>query len=277
MSFADTKSPAPREGFIRVRNLRKAYQERRKARRDPEYPSPRYGEDILILDGVDIDIDEGEIVCILGPSGCGKSTLLRIIAGFDTSYTGEVSIAGRKVAGPSPHHIFVFQQSGLLDWMTVGGNVGLGLRRMKDKAAKREKVAEYLELVDLAGFEDHYPFQLSGGMQRRVELARAMAVSPEVLFMDEPFTGLDFLTHMRMREEVLNLHEYLRKTIVMVTHDIEDALIMGDRIVIFGNRPTRVKLARKLEFPRPRDVSSDPDLAELRRQVYLMMGVHYAL
>lgn len=266
-----------RTDYIRVKGLRKAYQERRQIKRDPEDPAPRYGEEIVILENIDLDMGEGEVVCILGPSGCGKSTLLRIIAGFDPSYTGAVEVDGMKVAGPSPHHIFVFQQSGLLDWMTVGENVGLGLRHMKDRAALREKVAEYLELVDLSGFEERYPFQLSGGMQRRVELARAMAVNPDVLFMDEPFTGLDFLTHMRMREEVLNLHEYLQKTIVMVTHDIEDALIMGDRIIVFGNRPTKVKLAMALDFPRPRDFSSDPDLAELRRQIYLMMGVHYAL
>lgn len=266
-----------RKDFIRIRSLRKAYQERRQIKRDPEDLAPLLGEEIVVLENIDLDMGEGEIVCILGPSGCGKSTMLRIIAGFDSRFTGLVEVDSQKVDGPSPHHIFVFQQSGLLDWMTVGQNVGLGLRHMKDKAALREKVAEYLELVDLSGFEDRYPFQLSGGMQRRVELARAMAVNPDVLFMDEPFTGLDFLTHMRMREEVLNLHDYLQKTIVMVTHDIEDALIMGDRIIVFGNRPTRIKLAQELDFTRPRDFSSDPDLAELRRQIYLMMGVHYAL
>ena len=266
-----------RKDYIRIRSLRKAYQERRQARREPEDPAPRLGQESVVLENIDLDMGEGEIVCVLGPSGCGKSTLLRIVAGFDPGYTGQVEIDGKTVNGPSPDHIFVFQQSGLLDWMTVGQNVGLGLRRMLDQAAMKEKVAEYLDLVDLAGFESRYPFQLSGGMQRRVELARAMAVNPDVLFMDEPFTGLDFLTHMRMREEVLNLHDYLQKTIVMVTHDIEDALIMGDRIIVFGSRPTKVKMARVLDFPRPRDFSSDPDLAELRRQIYLMMGVHYAL
>jgi ABC-type nitrate/sulfonate/bicarbonate transport system ATPase subunit len=266
-----------REDFISIRNLRKAYKERRHVKRDPEDPAPRFGEEIPVLESINLGAERGEIICFLGPSGCGKTTLLRILAGFDRNYAGTVEVDGEKVTGPSPNHIFVFQQSGLLDWMTVEENVGLGIRNMKDKIAMRGKITEYLELVDLAGFEDRYPFELSGGMQRRAELARAMAVNPDLLFMDEPFTGLDFFTHMRMREEVLNLHAYLKITMVIVIHDIEDALIMGDRIVVFGDRPTRVKMEKKLNFARPRDFSSDQGLAELRRQIYLMMGVHYAL
>ena len=263
--------------YISIRSLCKGYTERRRRRRDGIGPEPNTGEDILVLDNINLDIEEGEIVCILGPSGCGKSTLLHIVAGFDHSYTGSVLIDNSQVTEPSPHHIFVFQLGGLLPWMTVLQNVGLGLRRMEDKTSMEEKVRDHIDLVDLAGFEHHYPYQLSGGMLRRVELARAMAVNPQVLFMDEPFTGLDFLTHMKMREEVLNLHEYMRKTIILVTHDIEDALIMGDRIVIFSERPAKVKLEHKLDFARPRDPVKDPALNALRDEVYLMLGVHHAL
>lgn len=263
--------------YISIRGLRKGYTERRRRRRNGAGTGPDMGEEILVLDNIDLDIEEGEIVCILGPSGCGKSTLLYIVAGFDNSYTGSVLIDNNRITEPSPHHIFVFQLGGLLPWMTVLQNVGLGLRRMENKTFREEKVREYIELVDLTGFEHHYPYQLSGGMLRRAELARAMAVNPHVLFMDEPFTGLDFLTHMKMREEVLNLHEYMRKTMILVTHDIEDALIMGDRIIIFSERPAKVKLERKLDFARPRDPVKDPALNDLRDEVYLMLGVHHAL
>lgn len=264
-------------GYISVQGLRKTYMERRCKPRQPGNLKPGHGGTVLVFDNISLEIDEGEVVCILGPSGCGKTTLIRIIAGFDRSFSGKVLVDNKEITGPNSDHIFVFQHSGLLPWMTVWQNVGLGLRRMKDKKQMEEKIKEYIDMVELTGFERHYPYQLSGGMQRRAELARAMAVNPEVLFMDEPFAGLDFLTHMRMREEVLNLHEYVQKTIVLVTHDIDDALIMGDRIVIFSERPARVKLARKLDFPRPRDFGKDRELNELRSEVYLMLGVHYAL
>lgn len=268
---------AAQEGYIEIRGLRKEYQERRKLKRKPDDPDPEQANTIKILDGLDLTIEEGEIVCILGPSGCGKTTMLRIIAGFDRAFSGRVSVGGKPVKGPSPHHIFVFQHGGLLDWMTVRQNVGLGLRHIKNQEELNAQVQEFIDMVELSGFEDHYPYQLSGGMLRRAELARALAVNPDVLFMDEPFTGLDFLTHMRMREEVLNLHDYMRKTILIVTHDIDDALIMGDRLVIFSERPAKVKMCRKLTFPRPRDYSRDPELNELRSEIYFMLGVHYAL
>jgi ABC-type nitrate/sulfonate/bicarbonate transport system ATPase subunit len=217
------------------------------------------------------------MVCILGPSGCGKSTMLRIMAGFEPPTSGQVTLGGTRVQGPSADSIFVFQNSGLLPWMTVAENVGLGLRRMTDPAVKREKVQEYIEMVELEDFEHYYPHQLSGGMQRRVELARALAVNPELLIMDEPFSGLDFLTHMKMREEVVNMHEFLQKTTVMVTHDIDDALIMGDRVVVMSDRPSTVKLERRLDFPRPRDFERDADLSRLRSEIFLMLGVPYAV
>ena len=170
----------------------------------------------------------------------------------------------------------MFQHSGLLPWNTVWENVGLGLRHMRDAAAKAERIREFIEMVELENFEHHYPHQLSGGMQRRAELARALAVNPDLLIMDEPFSGLDFLTHMKMREEVVNMHEFIGKSILMVTHDIDDALVMADHIVVMGDRPARVKLDRKLNFDRPRDIGTG-ELAELRDEVYFMLGVSYVV
>lgn len=266
-----------RKEYITVSGLSKSYIERRKVARSNEEKGRRQGDRILVLDNINLEIEEGELVCILGPSGCGKSTLLRIIAGFDKETSGYVSINNKRVTGPSAEHIFVFQHNGLLPWMTVEQNVGLGLRHIGDEEERSQKIQEYIDMVELSGFEQHYPFQLSGGMQRRVELARALAVNPDVLFMDEPFTGLDFLTHMKMREEVVNMHELIRKTIIFVTHDIDDALLMGDKIIVLSERPTKIKLLEKLEFPHPRDFSSEPELYELRKDVFLMLGVHYVV
>jgi ABC-type nitrate/sulfonate/bicarbonate transport system ATPase subunit len=138
-------------------------------------------------------------------------------------------------------------------------------------------VTEFIEMAELDGFEQHYPRQLSGGMQRRAELARALAVNPDIMIMDEPFSGLDFLTHMKMREEVVNMHAFIQKTILLVTHNIDDALIMGDRIVILGNSPTRVIMDRALDFPRPRDFEKSSALSRLRSELFLMLGVNYAV
>jgi ABC-type nitrate/sulfonate/bicarbonate transport system ATPase subunit len=276
----ESSSPQTREwrkNFISIKGLSKAYVERRRRLRKVNGRRVPQGGRIQVLDNLDIDIDEGELVCILGPSGCGKSTLLRIITGFDLAFTGQVMIDNKEVKGPSSDHIFVFQHGGLLPWLTVSQNVELGLRHMPDKELMAKRVQEYIDMVELTNFEQFYPNQLSGGMQRLAELARALAVDPEIVFMDEPFTGLDFFTHMKIREEVLNLHEFTRKTILMVTHDVEDALIMGDRIIVLCDRPAKVKLARKLDFPRPRDFAKDPEMNALRTSIYVMLGVNYAL
>ena len=264
-------------GDILIQNLKKDFVNRRRVRRSDDDLNIAYGDRIPVLDNIDLTFENGEMVCILGPSGCGKSTLLRIIAGFDTPTAGRVHINGRPVDGPSSDHIFVFQHSGLLPWMTVQQNVELGLRRMKDSTLRMEKVQEYIGMVELDGFEHYYPHKLSGGMQRRAELARALAVNPEVLIMDEPFSGLDFLTHMKMREEIVNMHEYIGKTVLLVTHDIDDALIMGDRVVVMGDRPSYVKLERRLDFQHPRSFDAETELGELRDEIYLMLGVSYAV
>lgn len=265
-------------GHVVIKDLCKEYVERRGSPRIMNsHDSVNRGTRLEVLDHISLEIPDGELVCILGPSGCGKSTLVRIVAGFEEKTTGTLLIDGKQVRGPSSENIFVFQHNGLLPWMTVMENVSLGLRKMKNRDERIERVQEYIDVVNLGGFEEHYPHQLSGGMQRRAELARALVVNPEVLFMDEPFAGLDYLTRLKMREEIINMHEYFRKTIIFITHDIEEALAMGDRVVVMSDRPASVQLNIELDAPHPRDFSRSPDLEELRRSVYQELGVHHAL
>ena len=263
-------------GHIILENLKKEYVERRNERRSYQNENEKGGKTI-VLDGIDLEFNEGELVCILGPSGCGKSTMLRIMAGFDTPTSGNVFVNGAEVVKPSSESVFVFQHDGLLPWMTVWQNMELGLNHISCKDEKIERVMEYLEMVELTGFENKYPHQLSGGMKRRAELARALVVNPDMLMMDEPFTGLDFLTHMKMREEVVNMHEFLGKTMIMITHFIDDALTMADRVVVLSDCPTKVKMVRVLDVQRPRNIEKDPLLHELRDEIYLMLGVSYVV
>lgn len=262
--------------YIKLVNLRKEYTERRSLRRCHDDQEKR-GDKLIALDGIDLEFKQGELVCILGPSGCGKSTMLRLLAGFDQPTAGQVLVNGHEVKKPSSDSVFVFQQDGLLPWMTVWQNMELGLNHVSCKNEKADRVKEYIELVELTGFEDNYPYQLSGGMKRRAELARALVVNPEMLMMDEPFTGLDFLTHMKMREEVVNMHEFIGKTMIMITHFIDDALTMADRVVVLGERPSKVKMVRELDVQRPRNIEKDPVLRELRDEIYLMLGVSYVV
>lgn len=263
-------------GHIQIQELSKDFVNRRKMPRPPE-EGGHAGEWVPVLDHINLEFRDGEMVCILGPSGCGKSTLLRLIAGFDSPSSGEVLVDGKPIRGAGPNHIFVFQHSGLFPWMTVYQNVEIGLRGITNQTEKSDRIREYIEMVELDGFEYHYPHQLSGGMQRRAELARALAVNPDMLIMDEPFSGLDFLTHMKMREEVVNMHQFIGKTILVVTHDIDDALIMGDRIVVMSGRPSTVKLERELNFAHPRKFDKEPGLNALRDELFLMLGVSYAV
>lgn len=264
-------------GRIAIEQLDKTYDNRRKVPRGDDDPFLHKGDQVTVFMDINLDIRDGEMVCFLGPSGCGKSTLLRIIAGFEAPTSGHVRINEKPVKGPSADHIFVFQHSGLFPWMTVAENVSLGLRHLKDAQERNRRMLEFVEMVELEGFERYYPYQLSGGMQRRVELARALAVNPDIMIMDEPFSGLDFLTHMKMREEVVNMHAFIKRTILLVTHNIDDALIMGDRIVILGGTPTGVIMNRTLDFARPRDFERSPELSQLRSELFLMLGVNYAV
>ncbi|MGZ7042793.1 MAG: ABC transporter ATP-binding protein [Thermoanaerobaculia bacterium] len=224
-----------------------------------------------VFEHITLDVREGEFVCILGPSGCGKSTVLNIAAGFLAPSEGEVRIDGEKVTGPDARRIFVFQERGVFPWLTVEGNIGFGLYRMAP-AEKRERVAHYVQLVGLEGFERAYPRELSGGMKQRLEVARALAVNPDVLFLDEPFGALDSITRLQMRRELLRIWEAERKTILFVTHDIEESVQLADRVVVLSARPAKIRRVVDIDIPHPRDLSSRRYI-ELRDLLFNEIGL----
>ena len=210
---------------------------------------------VRVLDNVSMEAREGEFVCILGPSGCGKSTLLNIVGGFLQPTGGDVQIEGEPVRGPDPRRIFVFQERGVFPWLTVEGNVGFGLFNLSPDE-KRERITHYVKLVGLEGFEHAYPRELSGGMKQRVEVARALAVNPDMLLLDEPFGALDSITRLDMRRELLRIWEAERKTILFVTHDIEESVQLADRVVVMSARPAEIRRTLEIYLPHPRDISS---------------------
>ena len=230
-----------------------------------------------VLDNISLEIEAGEFVSILGHSGCGKSTLLKIIAGFTKPTRGSVWIDGSPVEGPRGDHVFVFQEGALFPWHTILKNVSLALHSVQDPTERLEKARYYLELVSLESFEDYYPHMLSGGMRQRAEIARAIAAQPDILLVDEPFSGLDCLTRLQMREEMLYLHMMLRETtILFVTHDIDEALQLSSRVIIMSEPPSRVKCCHSIAVPHPRVLTS-PALNDLRSQIFHHLGVHTAL
>jgi ABC-type nitrate/sulfonate/bicarbonate transport system ATPase subunit len=213
------------------------------------------GKEIEVLTGIDLDVAEGEFVCILGPSGCGKSTLLNIVGGFLPATSGEVLIDSQPVVGPDARRIFVFQERGVFPWLTVEGNIGFGLFSLPAEERAR-RIAHYVKLVGLSGFERAYPQELSGGMKQRVEVARALAVNPDVLYLDEPFGALDSITRLVMRGELLRIWQAERKTILFVTHDIEESVQLADRVVVMSTRPATIRRIVDIDMPHPRDLSS---------------------
>jgi NitT/TauT family transport system ATP-binding protein len=215
----------------------------------------RDGKSTNVLDNVSLDVAKGEFLCLLGPSGCGKSTFLNIAAGFLEPTRGEVRIDGELVKGPDPRRIFVFQERGVFPWLTVEGNIGFGLFRLS-KTERAERIARYVKMVGLGGFEKSYPQELSGGMKQRLEVARALAVNPDMLFLDEPFGALDSITRLIMRSELLRIWEAERKTIMFVTHDIEEAVQLADRVVVMSARPARIQSIVEIDIAHPRDISS---------------------
>ena len=235
----------------------------------------------LFLDGavvafrqLTLEVCDQEILCIVGPSGCGKTTFLRCIAGLIELSDGDLPVYGKPLVGP-PHGVaMVFQHFGLLPWKTVRQNAAFGLAMASAPAAQIEgRVRHYLDLVGLAGFEEHYPYQLSGGMQQRVGLVRALAVNPAILLMDEPFAALDAQTREILQDELLQLMQRPdeRKTVVFITHSIDEAILLGDRVAVMTARPGRIKEVLEIPFPRPRDVEAvraDPRFAELRAHVW---------
>lgn len=222
----------------------------------------------VALEKVDLSIEEGKFICLLGPSGCGKTTLLNMIAGFDKPSTGAIKINGNDVSQPSIDRIAIFQNFGLLPWRTVIKNVELGLESKRFDEKKRREIAEgYLELVGLSNYKDHHPHQLSGGMQQRIAIARALAVDPEILFMDEPFGALDAMTRMTMQDEIEKIWQEKKKTIIFVTHDIEEAVFLADRIVIMTAGPGKVKKIIDVPLARKRDRTS-PGFLAIRDEVF---------
>lgn len=230
---------------------------------------------VEVLRDVGLEVSRGEFICIVGPSGCGKSTLLNIIAGFLPATSGTVEVDGAPVRGPDSRHLFVFQENGVFPWLTVRDNVGFGLQ--KAAAAQRDAtVKHYIEMVGLSGFESAFPHQLSGGMRQRVEIARALAANPSIIYMDEPFGALDFLTRLKMRSDLTRIWQAERKTILFVTHDIEEAVQLADRVAVMTPRPGVIREIVRVDLPRPRNLDS-PEYLATRDRIFSIMGMSAAL
>ena len=220
------------------------------------------------LKDISLDIKKGEFVCLLGPSGCGKSTLLNAMAGFLKPTEGSITIDRKEVKQPSISYVTIFQNYGLLPWRTVERNVTLGLESKKVPKEEQKKIArKYIEMVGLKGNEKKRPRQLSGGMQQRVAIARALAVNPEILFMDEPFGALDAITRMKLQDDILNICQTAQKTIVFVTHDIEEAIYLADRVVILDANPGRIKVDLRIPLGNNRDRTSE-DFRRIRDKIF---------
>lgn len=229
---------------------------------------PKKGGTFQALSHVDLTIDRGEFICLLGPSGCGKSTLLNILAGFDRVSQGTVTIDGQPVTKPSLRNVTIFQNYGLLPWRTVEENVELGLESQHIAKGERQKISQkYLDLVGLKGFENHHPSELSGGMQQRVAIARALAVNPDILFMDEPFAALDALTRMKLQDQISDICRTQKKTIIFVTHDIEEAVVLADRIVVMTPNPGHIRTIIPVDLHGRRDRTS-VDFLRIRNRVF---------
>jgi NitT/TauT family transport system ATP-binding protein len=215
--------------------------------------TPPNGRPVRALERVSLDVASNEFVAIVGPSGCGKSTLLYLLGGFLPQQQGEISVDGRKVTKPGPDRGIVFQHFALFPWKTVRQNVLYGLERKKIDTAERNALAQkYIDLVKLGGFEDSWPAQLSGGMKQRVAIARTLAIDPDVLLMDEPFGALDAQTRGILQEELLAIWGMTRKTVLFVTHDVHEAVLLADRVAVMSARPGRIKTTLNIHLPRPR-------------------------
>jgi NitT/TauT family transport system ATP-binding protein len=235
----------------------------------------RDGKSTSVLNDISLTVAEGEFVCLLGPSGCGKSTLLSTMAGFLSPTSGEITIDGEAVRGPDPRRIFVFQERGVFPWLTVEGNIAFGLFHLT-AAERQQRVTHYIKMVGLEGFEKAYPPALSGGMKQRLEVARALAVNPDMLFLDEPFGALDSITRLVMRGELLRIWQAERKTIIFVTHDIDEAVQLADRVVVMSARPATIQQIVNIDIPHPRDISS-PRYLELRDGIFQQIGLAHKI
>ena len=232
------------------------------------------GRPLVAIEDVSLDVDEGEFLCLLGASGCGKSTMLSLFAGFLQPSSGRVMLRNQPITRIEPRCGMVFQSYALFPWKTVRGNVEFGLKMQGvGRVARRATAQRFIDMVKLTGFENHYPAELSGGMQQRVTLARILAANPEVLLMDEPFAALDAMTRQIMQEELLRIHDANGKTTVFITHSIDEALILSDRIAVMSARPGRIKTILSNPLPSPRHVSVQlsAEYAALKAQIWQMV------
>jgi ABC-type nitrate/sulfonate/bicarbonate transport system ATPase subunit len=227
---------------------------------------------LRVIEEVSFSVADGEFVAMVGPSGCGKSTLMNIIAGFERPDAGSARVDGAALGGPSPKGIVISQHGSVFPWLTVRQNLMFGLDDSHGEGGKETLADHYAAMVGLKGFEKSYPHELSGGMLKRVELARALVVKPEILYMDEPFSALDALMNLRMRNELLRILAEERHTVLLITHDVEEAVHMADRIVVLAPRPTTIQATFDVPFPHPRKLSS-PDLQALRAAILRELGV----
>jgi ABC-type nitrate/sulfonate/bicarbonate transport system ATPase subunit len=226
---------------------------------------------LSVVDDVSFDVSDGEFVAIVGPSGCGKSTLLNIIAGFERPDRGTVRIDGVEVAGPSRNGIMISQHGSVFPWLTVQDNVMFGLTG-ESQSERMERAHRYIEMVGLSGFEKAYPHELSGGMLKRAELARAFVVKPEILYMDEPFSALDALMSLKMQTELRRILDEERHTVLLITHDVEEAIFLADRILVLSPRPTTIQTTFQVDLPHPRRLA-DPKAQELREAILKELGL----
>ena len=237
-----------------------------------EYNDEYTGQHVRAIDGLSLDVADGEFVAVVGPSGCGKTTLLNILAGLVRPTAGSILVDGREVKGPGPDRGVVFQELAILPWRTVARNIGHGLEIQKVERRERERrVRQFIELVGLEGFDNRYPHELSGGMKQRVALARTLAANPVVMLMDEPFSAVDAQTRITLQEELNRIAIATRKTILFITHNVEEAAFLGDRCFILTRRPGRLKRIVKIPIPRERrlwkSLGTDPEFMALREEV----------
>jgi NitT/TauT family transport system ATP-binding protein len=233
------------------------------------------GKSFPVLEDINLDVSDGEFICLVGPSGCGKSTLLNLMGGFLAPTSGSITIDGQPVQGPDPRRILVFQERGVFPWLTVEGNIGFGLSGLP-RAKRDQRIAHYVQMMRLQGFEHTYPADLSGGMKQRLQVARALAVNPDILYLDEPFGALDSVTRLIMRGELLRIWETERRTIIFVTHDIDEAVQLADRVVVLSSRPAKIEDILTIDIAHPRNISS-PRYLELRDELMSKIGLAYTL
>ncbi|GHV02717.1 ABC transporter ATP-binding protein [Spirochaetia bacterium] len=255
-----TAGTAEKFGVIKIKDLYKSF---------PQAEAP----DIVVLNNISLDFESGEFISLIGPSGCGKSTLLRIIAGLAQPDAGKLYLDGDEIHAPGYERGLVFQDPTLFPWKTIYENIAFGLRARGVYREEKDNIPEFFKLVGLEGFEKSYPHHLSGGMAQRASLARALVNNPKVLLLDEPLGALDAFTRMNMQDEILKIWERRGMTSIMVTHDVDEAIYMADRIVVMSARPAKIEQVIKVEIGRPRQ-RDDPDFLDLRAKILQIL--HFA-